>query len=589
MVRYLPQNFIEELCNPVTADERKLFETEIKDVIFSWVPETERYGRTSLDEIINYRSDVVHRKVDELRSKINKTNKQIVNLEKKLKEDYQKEIEEKLKEKKKELESHNENKPQKVIKPEELLEEDQEFQSVHKELSSCKKRIDTLEDRKREYENLLSDLNNRIAAADRLIERIKMVKPYSDDVKLDLADELELLEIDFDKIVKVEINLNDIERRRKRFVEVKKSIDEFINGDSEESINRKLENLSTQKEKLENKLDEPDRLYQEYLTKREEWEKKKEKLIGSESTADSLKHLKKELEKIEDDYPDQLNTLDSERKSFVREIHEEFQELKTLYSNLYEPVSEFISDHEELLEDFNLSFDVSIESKEFKNKFLNKIHLGVIGSFYGESEANKYLSETHDSVDFNEADELISFLDTLNKDLHEHRETGEDLKIEKQLKGNETKLSLYDFLFGLEYLEPTYQLKLDGKELYQLSPGERGTLLLIFYLLIDRDKRPLIIDQPEENLDNETVYKVLVRCIREAKKRRQVIIVTHNPNLAVVCDAEQIIVADIDKKSENEVFYQTGSIENPKINERIINILEGTRPAFDNRDAKYIA
>ncbi len=111
---------------------------------------------------------------------------------------------------------------------------------------------------------------------------------------------------------------------------------------------------------------------------------------------------------------------------------------------------------------------------------------------------------------------------------------------------------------------------------------------MIFYLLIDKQDIPLIIDQPEENLDNETIYKVLVPCIKAAKERRQVILVTHNPNLAVVCDAEQVICSSIDKKNDFRVSYNTGSIENPDINKKILDILEGTRPAFDNRDSKYL-
>ena len=63
-------------------------------------------------------------------------------------------------------------------------------------------------------------------------------------------------------------------------------------------------------------------------------------------------------------------------------------------------------------------------------------------------------------------------------------------------------------------------------------------LLLIFYLQLDRKSTPLVIDQPEDNLDNDSIFKVLAPCIREAKKRRQVIMVTHNPNLAVGADAE---------------------------------------------------
>ena len=98
-------------------------------------------------------------------------------------------------------------------------------------------------------------------------------------------------------------------------------------------------------------------------------------------------------------------------------------------------------------------------------------------------------------------------------------------------------------IFELEYLKPKYFLQLNGKSLEQLSPGERGILLLVFYLMIDKDERPLILDQPEENLDNQTIYRVLVRCIKKAKEKRQIFLVTHNPNLAVVCDAEQIIVS----------------------------------------------
>ena len=99
----------------------------------------------------------------------------------------------------------------------------------------------------------------------------------------------------------------------------------------------------------------------------------------------------------------------------------------------------------------------------------------------------------------------------------------------------------------------------------------------------------MVIDQPEENLDNETVFEVLVPCIKEAKKRRQIIIVTHNPNLAVVCDADQIIHCEMKKEEKNKITYTSGAIENPKINKALIDILEGTWPAFDNRDQKYYA
>ncbi|HWI23286.1 MAG TPA: hypothetical protein VNS59_00005, partial [Lysobacter sp.] len=69
---------------------------------------------------------------------------------------------------------------------------------------------------------------------------------------------------------------------------------------------------------------------------------------------------------------------------------------------------------------------------------------------------------------------------------------------------------------------------------------------------------------------------------------RQIILVTHNPNLAVVADAEQIIHVAIDKKDRrNDFSFVSGSIENPRINQAVVDILEGTLPAFDNRRLKY--
>ena len=86
---------------------------------------------------------------------------------------------------------------------------------------------------------------------------------------------------------------------------------------------------------------------------------------------------------------------------------------------------------------------------------------------------------------------------------------------------------------------------------------------------------------------NETVVSLLVPVLDEAKKKRQIIMVTHNPNLAVVCDAEQIIYSSFDRKSSSKITYVPGSIENPVINVHVVNVLEGTKRAFNNRRNKY--
>ena len=84
--------------------------------------------------------------------------------------------------------------------------------------------------------------------------------------------------------------------------------------------------------------------------------------------------------------------------------------------------------------------------------------------------------------------------------------------------------------------------------------------------MLDRRDMPLSVDQPEDNFDNKSVYEILVKFLKRAKKRRQIVIVTHDPNLAVVADSEQIIHVTIDKKNQNDFDYFVGSIENPQIN-----------------------
>ena len=112
-------------------------------------------------------------------------------------------------------------------------------------------------------------------------------------------------------------------------------------------------------------------------------------------------------------------------------------------------------------------------------------------------------------------------------------------------------------------------------------------LLLVFYLQLDKDNTPLVIDQPEDNLDNDSIFAVLAKCIREAKKNRQVILVTHNPNLAVGADAEQVIFVKLEKSQNYKFSYETGAIENSRINDLIVLVLEGSEPAFVKRRLKY--
>ena len=225
----------------------------------------------------------------------------------------------------------------------------------------------------------------------------------------------------------------------------------------------------------------------------------------------------------------------------------------------------------------------------FEDDFLEYIHRNKIGNFYGDEESKKSVEKLVTARDFNVTEDVVAFLDDVMSALTsvERGMEKEPVTIRSQLKGTKKIEDLYDFLFGLKYLEPRYALKLGAKDISQLSSGEKGALLLVFYLLLDPEEIPIIIDQPEQNLDNESVVKLLVDCIRQARARRQVVIVTHNPNLAVVCDADQVICCYLDKANGNAVTYECGAIEDGSINKTAVDVLEGTYAAFDNRRMKY--
>ncbi|HZW82519.1 MAG TPA: hypothetical protein VFF14_03740, partial [Candidatus Deferrimicrobium sp.] len=117
----------------------------------------------------------------------------------------------------------------------------------------------------------------------------------------------------------------------------------------------------------------------------------------------------------------------------------------------------------------------------------------------------------------------------------------------------------------------------------QLSTGQRCTAVLP--LLLKSAKPPLVIDQPEDQLDNSYVYQVLVKRLRDLKEGRQFILATHNPNIPVLADAEQILVLSSD--GHRGELKESGSIESPPIKELIQSIMEGGKDAFKRRAQCY--
>jgi predicted ATPase len=136
----------------------------------------------------------------------------------------------------------------------------------------------------------------------------------------------------------------------------------------------------------------------------------------------------------------------------------------------------------------------------------------------------------------------------------------------------------------LTYQVPNkFTIKYRDKELKDHSLGQRASALILF-VLGQRDNDVFIIDQPEDDLDNQTIYEDVIKLIRELKPNAQFIFATHNPNFPVLGDAEQIVACSC---LEDKVQIQYGSIDAPDMQQKIIDIMEGGQEAFRLREGRY--
>lgn len=131
-------------------------------------------------------------------------------------------------------------------------------------------------------------------------------------------------------------------------------------------------------------------------------------------------------------------------------------------------------------------------------------------------------------------------------------------------------------------LDVSYSPRGDGKDfrpIEQASAGQQAAAMLAFFLA--HGSEPLVLDQPEDDLDNHLIYQLVVRQIRDNKQRRQLIVVTHNPNVVVNGDAEMVHALEF-REGQCRVAHE-GSLQNEKVREEVCKVMEGGREAFERR------
>ena len=607
-VEYLPQKYLEKICANIEDDE---FRGKLNEVIFGYVEEKDRYGKATLEDLISYLTNQTEEDIKVSNDSLHEVNQKIVAVEQKLSPEHKKSIEEKKRIKEEEADTHNKLKPKEVSKPTQKSSTPatghvDEITPIETELATLSTSISGLKTEQ-------TDVSKKIQDFGQIKQVIAREVTSLSGLKTKYQEQLEAVGIKFDDVVTVSFDSKKIDDFVKTNEDRLAEVNQLLNTEAEvdalglneadkklameKSLVCKYVQLERHRKEIVDRLDKPNQEYQAYLKESEKWQKQYDDLVGDarNPATDTLNWLTQELTAVDATYSTELTTAKVERKQISKKLFAKKVALASFYNLVKKSIDGEIEKYGDELGDYDISIEASLRfNKVFFDEFFRFINQAVKGSFHGTEDGKGVLNRMIEEVtDWQDETMVMSFLDSVTSSIDTDKRTELPLSenkargVFKQMKQGKDPVELYDYIFGFNYLETKYDLKVDEKDLSELSPGERGGLLLIFYLMLDRRDIPLVIDQPEDNLDNKSVYEILVTFLKKAKRRRQIIMVTHNPNLAVVADAEQIIHVSIDKKNKNDFDFYSGSIENPEINKCVVDILEGTLPAFDNRKLKY--
>jgi len=207
-----------------------------------------------------------------------------------------------------------------------------------------------------------------------------------------------------------------------------------------------------------------------------------------------------------------------------------------------------------------------------------------IGSPGGGGLLGRLYSDVEKPTDFEQAlSDLKIRIRTIAAGSHEQYPDLEDQRFATHLgKIQPEALDRLDLWFPEDSLDVQYSPMGDGRDFRSIqegSPGQKTAALLAF--LLSYGEEPLILDQPEDDLDNHLIYDLIVTQLREVKQQRQLIVVTHNPNIVVNGDAE-LVVALAARNGETQKECE-GSLQDKKVRDTICAVMEGGLTAFEQR------
>lgn len=362
-----------------------------------------------------------------------------------------------------------------------------------------------------------------------------------------------------------------------------KELSELSNLESEEvpelftKLSQEVSNIVNIKKEIEGiiaKIDSSSILVKEYL---------EEIQLVIKSLEEEFAEIKREID-IPNLNPDDFAKLKGEEENLIKSIdqvtkkEESKGEIETQIRAALDKRNQLLLKeyrvYEDEIEKINSNqnaLELSIEFKGNKKTFLENLVQSFRGSSINQS-AYKAICEKHSDFATLIVDILLEGAKITSNLITENQLT----KLKEKIKDNYSEL--------LRIRTPNQiEIKYHGKPIAKHSIGQRASALVLF-ILSQKDNNLIMIDQPEDDLDNQVIYNEIITKVKERKPEVQFIFATHNANIPVLGDSEQVIAVSYDEK---QIIAESGSIDNKSIQSKIVDIMEGGQEAFNKRTQIY--
>lgn len=328
------------------------------------------------------------------------------------------------------------------------------------------------------------------------------------------------------------------------------------------NISAEIETIAKNENSLRAIKDEFDK---DIKSLKEEFASVKREVQDDTLDPDSFVKYTSELDKVKQKI-EELNKKNSSRKSLIWDIKKSIRERNEVLSNIFNKYEEEIKK----INDSQSELKIEIKFKGNKDKFKNDIKAKFRGTGISEVKAMTIANEFSDFVS------IISDC-ILNdaKKLHSILTDNEVGKVYAKIQDNYSDLIK-------EACPDLVEIYYHGKLLEQHSIGQRASALILF-VLTQEDNDLIIIDQPEDDLDNQIIYNEVINTINKKKKSIQFIFATHNANIPVLGDAECVISTQYDERINADI----GNIDCRHTHKKIVDIMEGGEEAFEKRKLIY--